>query len=123
MSFLTSRTRAAREGFGKPVRRVEDLRLVTGRGCFGDDVNLPGQTYAAFVRSPHAHARIVKIDGAAALKIPGVIAVLTGADAIADGLQPIPHRPVPANPYEVQLRNRDGSEPFIAPHPPLPVDR
>jgi carbon-monoxide dehydrogenase large subunit len=123
MGFLQSRTRAAGEGFGKPVRRVEDARLVTGRGCFGDDVNLPGQAYAAFVRSPHAHARIVSIAGGDALKIPGVIAVLTGADAAADGLRPIPHRPVPANPHEVQLRNRDGSESFIAPHPPLPADR
>jgi carbon-monoxide dehydrogenase large subunit len=123
MSFAESRAHAAREGFGKPVRRVEDTRLVTGRGCFTDDVNLPGQAHAAFVRSPHAHARIVKIDGRGALKTPGIIAVLTGADAAADRLQPIPHRPVPANPHEVQLRNRDGSEPFIAPHLPLPADR
>ena len=123
VSFLKSRTRAARDGFGKPVRRVEDGRLVTGRGCFSDDVNLPGQAYAAFVRSPHAHARIVKIDGGDALKIAGVIAVLTGADAAADGLRPIPHRPVPTNPHELQLPNGDGPEPFIAPHLPLPADR
>jgi carbon-monoxide dehydrogenase large subunit len=122
MSLLQSRTRAAREGFGKPVRRVEDARLVTGRGRYSDDFNLPGQTYACFVRSPHAHARILSIDTAGALKVPGVIAVLTGADAAADGLQPMPHRPVPANPYEPQLHNRDGSEHFVAPHPPLPAD-
>ncbi len=123
MTFVRSRTHAARDGFGKPVRRVEDARLVTGRGTFSDDVNLPGQAYAAFVRSPHAHARIVRIDGAAALKIPGVIAVLTGADAAADGLRPIPHIPVPTNPHELTLRNRDGSAPFIDPHRPLPADR
>jgi carbon-monoxide dehydrogenase large subunit len=123
VSFLSSRTRAAREGFGKPVRRVEDIRLVTGRGCFSDDVSLPGQAHAAFVRSPHAHARIVRIDGGAALKIPGVIAVLTGADAAADGLLPIPHQPVPTNPHELQLRNRDGSGPFVSPQLPLPADR
>ena len=122
MSLLQSRTRAAAEGIGRPVRRVEDERLVTGRGCYSDDFNLPGQVYACFVRSPHAHARIVRIDGADALKVPGVITVLTGADAAADGLQPIPHRPVPANPYEPQLRNRDGAEHFVAPHPPLPTD-
>ena len=122
MSLLQSRTRAAAEGIGRPVRRVEDERLVTGRGCYSDDFNLPGQIYACFVRSPHAHARIVRIDGADALKVPGVITVLTGADAAADGLQPIPHRPVPANPYEPQLRNRDGAEHFVAPHPPLPTD-
>src|SRR5688572_30671381 len=120
MSFVNSRTRAAREGFGKPVRRVEDARLITGRGSFSDDVNLPGQAYAAFVRSPHAHARIVRIDAANALKIPGVIAVLTGADVAADGLRPIPHGPVPTNPHELQLRNGDGSEPFIDAHLPLP---
>jgi carbon-monoxide dehydrogenase large subunit len=123
VSFLASRTRSAAEGFGKPLRRVEDRRLVTGRGRFGDDFNLPGQAYAAFVRSPHAHARIRHIDAAPALKLPGVIAVLTGADAAADGLQPIPHRPVPANPHEPQLKNRDGAEHFISPHLPLPVDR
>src|SRR4051812_4742388 len=109
MSFVQSRTRTAREGFGKPVRRVEDGRFVTGAGSFSDDVNLPDQAYAAFVRSPHAHARIVRIDGGAALKIPAVIAVLTGVDAAADGLRPIPHSPVPTNPHELQLRNRDGS--------------
>ena len=123
MSFLTSRTRAAREGFGKPVRRVEDARFVTGHGSFSDDVNLPGQAHAAFVRSPHAHARIVRIDGADALKVSGVIVVLTGADAAADGLRPIPHGPVPTNPHELKLRNRDGSEPFVARHLPLPADR
>jgi len=122
MSLLQSRTRTAPEGFGKPVRRVEDARLVTGHGRYSDDFNLPGQAYACFVRSPHAHARIVSIDIAGALKVAGVIAVLTGADAAADGLQSMPHRPVPANPYEPQLHNRDGSAHFVAPHPPLPAD-
>ncbi len=75
------------------------------------------------MRSPHAHARIRRIDVAEALAAPGVIAVLTGADAVADGLQPLPHRPVPSNPYEVPLRSRDGSAFFLAPHPPLPADR
>jgi len=123
LSFLDSRTRAAREGIGKPVPRKEDARLVTGVGCFGDDVNLPGQAHACFVRSPYAHARIRRADPAAALAAPGVLAVLTGADAAADGLQPIPHRPVPTNPHEVPLRSRDGSPFFVAPHWPLPADR
>src|SRR5262245_11141291 len=122
-SFLASRTQAAPDGIGKPVRRKEDARLLTGAGRFGDDVNLPGQAHAAFVRSPHAHARIGAIDTAAALGVPGVLAVLTGADAAAAGLRPIPHRPVPTNPHEVPLRSRDGSEFFVAPHRPLPVDR
>jgi len=78
MSFLASRTRSAPQGVGKPVRRREDPRLVTGAGCYTDDVNLPGQAYASMVRSPHAHARIVRIDTAAAARMPGVAAVVTG---------------------------------------------
>jgi carbon-monoxide dehydrogenase large subunit len=123
MSFLLSRTRSARDGFGQAVPRREDARLVTGRGRFSDDVNLPGQAYAAFVRCPHAHAVIRGVDVAAALAMPGAVAVLTGADAAADGLRRIPHHPVPTNPHEVPLRSRDGSEFFLAPHPPLPHDR
>ena len=122
-SFLDSRTRAAAEGVGRPVRRKEDGRFVTGAGRFGDDVNLPGQVHACFVRSPYAHARIGGIEADAARALPGVLAVLTGADAAADGLQPIPHRPVPTNPHEVPLRSRDGSAFFLAPHAPLPADR
>jgi carbon-monoxide dehydrogenase large subunit len=123
MSFLDSRTRSARQGFGKPVPRTEDARLLVGNGRYSDDFTLPGQAYASLVRSPHAHARIRRIDVAPALAAPGVIAVLTGEDAAADGLAPIPHRPVPSNPHEVPLRSRDGSAFFIAPHPPLPADR
>ncbi|MBI2160975.1 MAG: xanthine dehydrogenase family protein molybdopterin-binding subunit, partial [Candidatus Rokubacteria bacterium] len=123
MSFLDSRTRAARHGFGQPVRRTEDPRLLTGQGRYSDDFSLPGQAYACMVRSPHAHARLRHIDTAGATKVPGVLAVLTGNDAAADGLGPIPHRPVPSNPHEVPLRSRDGSAFFIAPHPPLPADR
>ena len=123
MSFLSSRTRAARQGFGKSVLRQEDPRLLAGQGCYSDDFNLPRQAYACMVRSPHAHARIRRIDAAGALQTAGVIAVFTGEDAAADGLRPIPHRPVPANPHEVPLKSRDGSPFFIAPHPPLPVDR
>jgi len=74
------------------------------------------------VRSPHAHAKIVKTDVAEAIGGPGVIAVLTGGDAAANGLKPIPHSPVPTNPHEVPLRNRDGSGFFIAPHPVLARD-
>jgi aerobic carbon-monoxide dehydrogenase large subunit len=123
MSFLESRTRAARDGIGKPTLRREDPRLVTGAGRYSDDVNLPGQAYACMVRSPHAHARILSIESTDAVKRPGVLGVLTGRDALADGLQPIPHRPVPTNPHEVPLKSRDGSAFFIAPHPLLPVDR
>ena len=65
---------------GKSIKRREDPRFITGKGTYVDDVKLPGTTYAVFVRSPHAHAKIKKIDTAAALKPPGVVAVFTGAD-------------------------------------------
>ena len=122
MSFLTSRSRAARQGFGKPVLRKEDARLVSGQGRYSDDFNQPGQAHAQFVRSPHAHARVLRIDVTAARAVSGVIAVLTGKDAEADGLAPIPHRPVPTNPNEFPLGGRDGSSIFIAPHPVLATD-
>jgi carbon-monoxide dehydrogenase large subunit len=121
VSFLDSRTRSARNGFGQPVLRQEDARLVVGGGCYSDDVNVPGQAYACFVRSPHAHARIGRIDTAAALATPGVIAVLTGEDAAADGVKPLTHSPMPGNPHEELIRSRDVS--FVAPHPPMPADR
>jgi carbon-monoxide dehydrogenase large subunit len=66
--------------FGKSIKRREDPRFITGRGNYTDDLRLPGMTYAAFVRSPHAHARIRKIDTAAAAKHAGVVAVFTGQD-------------------------------------------
>jgi carbon-monoxide dehydrogenase large subunit len=110
-------------GIGAPVRRKEDARLLTGKGSYSDDLDLPGQVYAAMVRSPHAHARIARIDAAEALAMPGVLAVLTGADFLEDGLKPIPHRPFSASPPDVSLQNRDGSPVFIAPHYPLPADK
>src|SRR5438552_1784080 len=100
MSFLHSPTRSTPDGIGQPVLRKDDARLLVGAGCYSDDVNLPGQAYACFVRSPHAHARIRAIDTAAALATVGVIAVLTGEDAAADGVGPIPHNGVPVNPHE-----------------------
>jgi carbon-monoxide dehydrogenase large subunit len=66
--------------FGKSIKRREDPRFITGRGKYVDDLKLPGMTYAAFVRSPHAHARIKSCDVAAAKAHPGVIAVFTGKD-------------------------------------------
>jgi aerobic carbon-monoxide dehydrogenase large subunit len=110
-------------GIGSTVRRKEDARLVTGRGNYSDDVNLPGQAYAAVVRSPHAHARIGSIDVAAARAMPGVLAVLTGKDAAADGLSRIPHLAAPGNPPDIVLANRDGSPVPAAPHHVLATDR
>ncbi len=103
-------------GIGQTVRRKEDARLVTGRGNYSDDVNLPGQAYGAAVRSPHAHALIRSIDVAAARAMPGVLAVLTGQDALADGLKRIPHLAAAGTPPDIVLTNRDGSPVPIAPH-------
>src|SRR5213596_79336 len=66
--------------FGKSIKRREDPRFITGRGSYVDDLKIPGMTYAAFVRSPHAHARIRSIDTAAAKAHPGVVAIFTGKD-------------------------------------------
>jgi aerobic carbon-monoxide dehydrogenase large subunit len=110
-------------GIGEPVRRKEDLRLLTGRGCYSDDFNFPGQAYGAALRAPHAHALIRSIDVAAARAMPGVLAVLTGADARADGLKAIPHLAAPGAPPDLVLHNRDGSAVPVAPHHILPTDR
>ena len=108
---------------GQPVRRKEDDRLLRGAGCYADDLSLPRQAYACMVRSPHAHALIRRISKEPALRVPGVLAVLTGADAEADGLKPIPTRPVTVNPHEVALRNRDGSAFNIPRYAVLPTDK
>jgi carbon-monoxide dehydrogenase large subunit len=108
------------KGIGKPVRRKEDARLITGRGEFSDDINAPGQAHAIVLRSPHAHARIRGIDVTAALATPGVLAVLTGRDYVADGHQPIPNTP---NPKDVPIRNFDGSPVAQPPDFPLAVDK
>src|ERR1700752_4097013 len=114
---------AALGGIRQPLRRKEDHRLLTGRGRFGDDANLPNQAYAAIVRSPCPHARIARIDKRAALGLPGVLAVLTGADCRADGLAPIPHNPVPQTRYDMKLTGPGGGSIFIGPQPPLPFDK
>jgi aerobic carbon-monoxide dehydrogenase large subunit len=127
MAFLQQKTRMADHPtsarIGQPVRRKEDLRLVTGQGCYTDDINLPGQAYAVMVRSPHAHARIGTIDIASAMAAPGVLAVLTARDLAADGLRPIPHKVWSQHPAELMLRERDGFKTFAAPHYPLPGDK
>ena len=73
-------------GIGQPVRRKEDTRLLTGGGKFTDDLNFEGQLYAAFVRSPHANAKILGVDLSAARDMPGVVAIYTGADLEAAGV-------------------------------------
>ncbi len=102
-------------GIGQPVLRFEDPRLLRGQGRYINDVNLPGQAYAVFVRSPHAHAKIMSIDIEEAKKAPGVAAVLTGHDVVADGLG-MPKANMP--------RKRPDGKPMFAPQrPPLVTDR
>ena len=108
---------------GRSVPRKEDFRLLTGRGRFGDDFNMPGQAWMVMVRSPHPHARILRIDAKQARAMPGVLAVFTGADCLADGLQPIPHNPVPSTKYDVKLTGPGGGKIFIGPHMLLPADK
>ena len=113
-------------GIGQPVRRKEDVRLLRGAGRFSDDINLPGQTYAAFLRSPHAHARILKIETAAAGAAPGVMGVLTAADCLADGLDGITHTAMQIDAIDIKrpgLVNQDGSPAFDQPHLPFARDR
>jgi carbon-monoxide dehydrogenase large subunit len=81
---------ASPTGIGASVRRVEDNRFITGQGTYTDDINRPGQSYGCFVRSPHAAAKINKVDAKKALAMPGVLAVLTGADMAKDQVGGLP---------------------------------
>jgi carbon-monoxide dehydrogenase large subunit len=108
---------------GHPVRRKEDARLLTGKGRFSDDFNIDGQVFMAVVRSPRPHARIVRIGTETAKKMKGVLAVLTGAEAAADGLQPLPHTPVPSTRYDMKLTAPGGGEVFAGPNVLLPQDK
>jgi carbon-monoxide dehydrogenase large subunit len=99
---------------GQPLPRLEDERLLTGRGRFTDDMQLERQAWCVFVRSPHARARIRAIRKPQA---PGVLAVLTGADYAADGLQPIDHIPNPLDAHDVT--RKAFADPLEAPHWPL----
>ena len=77
---MEPRTSADVGGMGHSIKRKEDPRFIRGKGTHVDDVQLPGMLYLDIVRSPHAHARIVKIDSTKALAVPGVLAVITGQD-------------------------------------------
>ncbi|HXW23439.1 MAG TPA: xanthine dehydrogenase family protein molybdopterin-binding subunit [Xanthobacteraceae bacterium] len=108
---------------GQALRRKEDFRLVTGAGRFSDDFSLDEQAYAAMVRSPHPHARILRIDAAPARALPGVLGVFTGADVAADGLKPIAHDPLPKTRTDLKLTGPGGGPVFIGPHALLPADK
>jgi carbon-monoxide dehydrogenase large subunit len=98
-------------GIGAAVRRKEDQRFVTGRGHYTDDVNRPGQCHAYFLRSPHAHATLKSIDHNAAAAMPGVLAVLTGAELAADKIGNLI--------CGWMITSKDGSQMKMAPHPAI----
>ena len=99
------------QGIGAAVKRKEDRRFLVGKGQYTDDVTLPNQSYAVFVRSPYGHAKVNGVDAKAALAAPGVLAVLTGADVAADGLGGIP--------CGWLVKSKDGSPMVEPPHPAL----
>ena len=111
---------AQKDPIGASIPRFEDYRLLTGTGCFTDDINEDEQAFAAFVRSPHAHADIVSIDTEAAAALPGVLAIFSAADLVAGGVKPVP--------TDVATRgldspNRDGSLMADPDYFPLARDR
>ncbi len=100
---------------GKPLTRREDRRFLTGAGLYTDDVTLPGQTYGFFLRSPHAHARVRKVDVARAKAAPGVLAVLTGEDVAADKINGLP--------CGWLIHSKDGAPMKEPPHPILAIGK
>lgn len=111
---------------GQPLPRLEDRRLVTGNGQYTDDISVDGQVFAAFLRSPHAHARINAIDKSAARAAPGVLAVLTGDDYLAAGFQGIQHVPMPIDAIDHTVpafRESLTGSVYSRLHLPLPIDK
>ncbi|HYA07758.1 MAG TPA: xanthine dehydrogenase family protein molybdopterin-binding subunit, partial [Xanthobacteraceae bacterium] len=98
-------------GIGAAVRRKEDQRFITGTGHYTDDINRPGQVFAYFLRSPHAHATIKSIDAKAASGMPGVLAVLTGAELAKDKIGNLI--------CGWMIHSKDGSPMKMAAHPAL----
>jgi len=103
------------QGIGAAVRRKEDRRFLTGRGCYVDDLHKPGELWAQIVRSPLAHARIRKLDLAEASGAPGVVAIFSGADMQADGVGSLP--------CGWLIHSADGTPMAEPPHLPLAPER
>jgi carbon-monoxide dehydrogenase large subunit len=101
-------------GIGASVTRKEDQRFLTGRGRYTDDIDVAGQTHAVFVRSPHAHAKILSIDTSAALAMPGVVGILTGKELAADKIGGLI--------CGWMIHSKDGSEMKAPAHPALALD-
>jgi carbon-monoxide dehydrogenase large subunit len=101
-------------GIGQAVTRIEDDRLLTGRGCYADDLDLPGALHLVLVRSPHPHARLKSIEAEPLRQADGVVAVYTGADLAAADVAPFPTSP--------GFKQADGSPMSTPPYPPLAID-
>src|SRR5258708_3470669 len=108
---MSSQTGSSATGIGASVRRKEDLRFITGKGQYTDDISRPGETRAMFVRSPHAHAKIKKVDTKAAAAMPGVLAVLTGAQLASDKIGNLI--------CGWMIHSKDGSPMKMAAHPAI----
>ena len=106
---------SARFGSSRSQKRLEDDRLLVGRGAYSDDRDLPGQAWLALVRSPHAHARILAVDLSAARAAPGVVAAWTMTELRADGVGHIPFPPL--------FKRADGSPMAAPPRTPLAEER
>ncbi len=106
---------ATETGIGASVRRKEDARFITGSGRYTDDINIPGQTYCMFVRSPHARAVISNIDTSEAKATDGVVDVFVGSDLAADEVGDLP--------CGWLVKSKDGSDMIAPPHPPIATDR
>src|SRR6266852_431343 len=104
-----------RFGIGQPATRKEDFRFLTGRGRYVADIDLVRQAHAVFVFSPHAHAQVRAVDKSAAEQMPGVYAVLTGEDRVADGLGTLDP--------EVMAEDMGGPKGYRTKRPPLAIDR
>src|SRR5215831_1139867 len=116
-----------REPFvGRPMPRLQDFRLITGRGRYTDDISYPDETHAAFVRSPHPHARVLGIDTGAAKAMAGVLAVYTADDYAAAGGRGLRHFAVPADAHDVKkpsFHDWSGPAVFEMAQPVLAADR
>ncbi|MDB5729349.1 MAG: xanthine dehydrogenase family protein molybdopterin-binding subunit [Noviherbaspirillum sp.] len=111
---------------GQPLPRLEDRRFTTGKGSYTDDIRVDGQVYAAFLRSPHAHAVLRAIDTSAAAAAPGVLAVLVGKDYLDAGFQGIEHHANPAGAVTWQQPSFENSltgSVLQQKHLPLAIDK
>ncbi len=111
------------KNIGQPIIRNEDLRLITGQGEFSDDRNMPNQGFAAVLRSPYAHGKIIGLDRTKAKSMPGVLLILTGEDWQNSGLPPLQNNPIPSSRTDPVGLEPGGGLPHTRDQFPLPADR